>query len=93
MAAVHDDDRARPASVCCIDQLAALADILSDALDRRRLRADNGNQARGGDEIAKSNSDELPFRTSFHILQLLADLLDLGFKLNNDLGERCIAAL
>lgn len=37
MAAVHDDDRARAAAIGRVDQLAALTDILNDALGSARF--------------------------------------------------------
>ena len=59
MVAVHDEYSAGASAVGAVHDHAAVAGLLHGALDRCGFRADNGDQPRRSDHIAKSDIDEL----------------------------------
>src|SRR5690606_36087416 len=58
MIAVDDDHRPSAATVCRVDQHAAFPRLLDDPLDGRGIRADDGNDAVGGHDIAETDIDQ-----------------------------------
>ena len=55
MVGVHQQDGLRPAAEGRVQQHPALPRLLHHALDRRGIRADDRENARGGDNVAKAD--------------------------------------
>lgn len=64
MPAVGHDHGAGAASVGSVYQHAFVAGFLDNALDGSRFRADDGNNAVGGDDIAEADIDKLDIHYS-----------------------------
>ena len=94
MVAVHDEHRCRFAPIGRVNQHAALARLLNEALDRCTVRADDGDQTLGGHHVAKSNIEQLHLpRPLLDVLHLLADLFDLCLERDHIARDGHIVAL
>ena len=94
MAGIHDEDGLRLSSIGRIDEHTDLAAVLHDALDGSGIRTDDSQQPPRGDIVSVSDVDEFQVHCSLlDVLDLLADLLNLGLEVDDHLCDVRVLAL